>query len=250
MTATIAISIIIMLAMGAMLWMAIKELAENSKEMREVNMGMKKMFSTMNDEGAGKDELTVEGIAQAIRHLEKDRQCFAFVGDSTFFASAIPGVVNAVYNQAEFTLIVLDNSTTAMTGHQPHPGTGKTAMGQAVDAVSIESVLRGIGVQAVETVDPLDHALAVETVKRVSALPGVKAVIFKSPCVVLAKPQGRAKVDADKCVGCKKCIRELGCPALSFAEGKAAIDAAQCVGCSLCAQICPVSAISGGEAHA
>ncbi len=190
------------------------------------------------------------GIAQAIRHLEKDRQCFAFVGDSTFFASAIPGVVNAVYNQAEFTLIVLDNSTTAMTGHQPHPGTGKTAMGQAVDAISIESVLRGIGVQAVETVDPLDHTLAVETVKRVSALPGVKAVIFKSPCVVLAKPQGRAKVDGEKCVGCKKCIRELGCPALSFAEGKAAIDAAQCVGCSLCAQICPVSAISGGEAHA
>ena len=82
MTATIAISIIIMLAMGAMLWMAIKELAENSKEMREVNMGMKKMFSTMNDEGAGKDELTVEGIAQAIRREgsfpEVEKECVRF----------------------------------------------------------------------------------------------------------------------------------------------------------------------------
>ncbi len=185
------------------------------------------------------------GIAQAVNHLDKDTRCFAFVGDSTFFASAIPGVVNAVYNQAEFTLIVLDNSTTAMTGHQPHPGTGKTMMGEIVEKVSIEGVLRGIGVQTVETVDPLNHALSVETVKRVSAQPGVKAVIFKSPCVVLAKPQGRATVDQAKCVGCKKCIREIGCPALSFADGKAVIDPGQCVGCSLCGQLCPAGAILG-----
>ena len=190
------------------------------------------------------------GIAQAVNHLEKDTRCFAFVGDSTFFASAIPGVVNAVYNQACFTLIVLDNSTTAMTGHQPHPGTGKTMMGQVVDKVSIEKVLRGIGVETVETVDPLNHALSVETVKRVAALPGVKAVIFKSPCVVLAKPQGRVEIDAAQCIGCKKCIREIGCPALSFDGKHAVADPAQCVGCGLCAQLCPVNAIHGGERHA
>ena len=190
------------------------------------------------------------GIAQAVNHLEKDTKCFAFVGDSTFFASAIPGVVNAVYNQASFTLIVLDNSTTAMTGHQPHPGTGKTMMGEIVAKVSIENVLRGVGVEAVETVNPLNHALAVETVKRVAALPGVKAVIFRSPCVVLCKPQGRVTIDPDTCVGCKKCIREIGCPALTFANGKAAADPAQCVGCGLCAQLCPAKAIQGGERHA
>ena len=190
------------------------------------------------------------GIAQAVNHLDKETKCFAFVGDSTFFASAVPGVVNAVYNQAQFTLIVLDNSTTAMTGHQPHPGTGKTMMGEVVAKVSIENVLRGAGVTHVETVDPLNHALAVETVKRLAALPGVKAVIFKSPCVVLAKPQGRVTIDPETCIGCKKCIREIGCPALTFKDGKAAADPAQCTGCGLCAQLCPVKAIRGGEHHA
>ena len=190
------------------------------------------------------------GIAQAVNHLDPETKCFAFVGDSTFFASALPGVINAVYNQAAVTLIVLDNSTTAMTGHQPHPGTGKTMMGEIVAQVSIENALRGVGVAAVETVDPLNHALAVDTVKRMAALPGVKAVIFKSPCVVLSKPQGRVTIDPDTCIGCKKCIREIGCPALTFSGGKAAADPAQCVGCGLCAQLCPVQAIQGGERHA
>ena len=183
------------------------------------------------------------GIAQGIRHLEADRSCFAFVGDSTFFASALPGVVNAVYNQAEFTLVVLDNSTTAMTGHQPHPGTGRTMMGEVVEKVSIENVLRGIGVTEVVTVDPLDHARAVEAVRGIAGLPGVKAVIFRSPCIALSKPQGCLSVDAAKCIGCKKCIREIGCPALSISGGKAVIDPAQCTGCGLCAQLCPVHAM-------
>ena len=183
------------------------------------------------------------GIAQGIRHLEADRSCFAFVGDSTFFASALPGVVNAVYNQAEFTLVVLDNSTTAMTGHQPHPGTGRTMMGEVVEKVSIENVLRGIGVTEVVTVDPLDHARAVEAVRGIADLPGVKAVIFRSPCIALSKPQGCLSVDAAKCIGCKKCIREIGCPALSISGGKAVIDPAQCTGCGLCAQLCPVHAM-------
>ena len=183
------------------------------------------------------------GIAQSLNHLEKDRSCFAFVGDSTFFASALPGVVNAVYNQAEFTLIVLDNSTTAMTGHQPHPGTGKTMMNQVVEKISIENILRGIGVTAVENVDPLDHAHAVETVRSIADLPGVKAVIFRSPCVALFRAEAQAAVDPEKCIGCKKCIREIGCPALSFRDGKVHVDPAQCNGCTLCAQLCPVKAI-------
>ncbi len=190
------------------------------------------------------------GIAQAVSHLEPGRSCFAFVGDSTFFASAVPGVINALYNQASFTLIVLDNSTTAMTGHQPHPGTGRTMMGQSVRPVSIEGVLRGIGLTTVETVDPLNLPLAVETVRRVAVLPGVKAVIFRSPCVALARPKGRVDIDASACVGCRKCIREIGCPALSF-DGKAVrVDTAQCTGCGLCRQLCPAGAITGGEIHA
>lgn len=187
------------------------------------------------------------GIAQGVFHVEPDTTCFAFVGDSTFFASGITGVVNAYYNQANLTLVVLDNSTTAMTGHQPHPGTGRTMMGEVVDAVRIEGVLRGIGLTTVETVDPLDQEAAVSTVRRVAAEPGVKAIIFKSPCVVLAKPTALSHVDEHACIGCKRCITELGCPALTFANNVARIDETQCSGCTLCEQVCPVHAISGGE---
>ena len=186
-------------------------------------------------------------IAQGVFHTEPDTACFAFVGDSTFFASGITGTINAFYNQANMTLVVLDNSTTAMTGHQPHPGTGRTMMGEVVANVNIEAVLRGIGLTVVETVDPLDHKLAVETVRRVAAEPGVKAIIFKSPCVVLAKPQAKSHVDASACIGCRRCIKELGCPGLTFVDGKAVIDQTQCTGCTLCEQVCPVGAISGGE---
>ena len=188
------------------------------------------------------------GIAQGVGHMEPDTKCFAFVGDSTFFASGITGTVNAFYNQADMTLVVLDNSTTAMTGHQPHPGTGRTVMGQIVEKVSIERVLRAIGLTVVETVDPLDYALSVETVKRVAAEPSVKAIIFRSPCIAISKPKGRSHVDPDKCVACGKCIRELGCPALVLdSDGKKArIDTSMCIGCTLCEQICPVKAISGG----
>ena len=188
-------------------------------------------------------------IAQGVTRVEPDTAAFAFVGDSTFFASGITGVVNAFYNQANMTLVVLDNSTTAMTGHQPHPGTGRTMMGQVVERVSIERVLLAIGLKVVETVDPLDLDAAVATVRRVAEEPGVKAIVFRSPCVVLARPQARSAVDAERCVGCLRCVRELGCPALvpDAATGKVTIDAAQCTGCTLCEQLCPTHAISGGE---
>lgn len=189
-------------------------------------------------------------IAQGVGHVEPDTHCFAFVGDSTFFASGITGVVNAFYNQANMTLCVLDNSTTAMTGHQPHPGTGRTAMGQKVTPVSIERVLRAIGLSVVETVDPLDLQATTKTVARVAAEPGVKAIIFKSPCVFLYKPSSQSHVDPARCVGCQRCVKQLGCPALVPQEdGKVAIDGSQCTGCTLCEQVCPFDAISGGSAY-
>ncbi|MDY4485344.1 MAG: indolepyruvate ferredoxin oxidoreductase subunit alpha [Anaerovibrio sp.] len=185
------------------------------------------------------------GIAQGVGHIEPDTSCFAFVGDSTFFAAAIPGVVNAVYNQAEMTLVVLDNSTTAMTGHQPHPGTGHTMMGEVVAKVNIEAVLQGIGVTAVETVNPLDLAKSIEVVRKMVGLPGVKAIIFKYPCIAITKPEGKMAVDIDKCVGCRKCIREIGCPGLIIRDGQVTIDESLCTGCGLCSQICPFEAIGG-----
>ncbi|MEE1044000.1 MAG: indolepyruvate ferredoxin oxidoreductase subunit alpha [Olegusella sp.] len=186
-------------------------------------------------------------IAQGVFHIEPDTHAFAFVGDSTFFASGTTGVVNAYYNQARMTLVVLDNSTTAMTGHQPHPGTGRTIRGEVVSAVSMEAVLRAIGLTTVEVVNPLDQAAAIETVKRVDAEPGVKAIIFRSPCVALVKPKNRSHVDADKCIACGTCYRQLGCPALvPQTDGRVQIDQSQCTGCTLCEQVCPAGAIFGG----
>ena len=187
------------------------------------------------------------GIAQGVGHTDPETNCFAFVGDSTFFASAVPGVINAVYNQAEMTLVVLDNSTTAMTGHQPHPGTGRTMMGGNVQKVSIDAVLRGCGLNVIEHVDPLDHKAAVEAVRKAAGSPGVKAVIFEYPCAAIVRPEPPLKVDPSVCIGCGRCIKEIGCPALSLFEDRAVIDTAQCTGCTLCSQICPVKAIGGGE---
>ena len=194
-------------------------------------------------------------MAQGFYHNEPDRYCFSFIGDSTFFASGITGVVNAVYNQAKQTICILDNSTTAMTGHQPHPGTGVTMMGEIVEKISIEKILDAVGVKPVITVNPFDQKAAVEAVQKASETPGVSAIIFKAPCIAIAQKVGWEKphaltVDTSKCIGCRKCINELGCPALSVSftkneKGKqlVEIDKSLCTGCGLCSQVCPVGAI-------
>ena len=195
-------------------------------------------------------------MAQGFYHNEPDRFCFSFIGDSTFFASGITGVVNAVYNQSHQTICILDNSTTAMTGHQPHPGTGVTMMGEIVEKISIEKILEGIGVSPIIQVNPFDQKAAVEAVQKASEAPGVSAIIFKAPCIAIAQKVGWEKphaltVDSEKCIGCRKCINELGCPALSVSftkndKGKqlVEIDKSLCTGCSLCSQVCPVKAIN------
>ena len=186
-------------------------------------------------------------MSQGFHWTGRDTVCFSFIGDSTFFASGMTGVVNAVYNNADTVICVLDNSTTAMTGHQPHPGTGRNMMGQIVDKVSIESVLSGIGVKKIVTVNPLELDTAVSAVRECADLPGVKAIIFKSPCVAITKPLGKCTIGSS-CINCKKCIREIGCPAIVLTEGRVTIDSNLCTGCGLCQQVCPVHAI-GGESH-
>lgn len=179
-------------------------------------------------------------IAQGIEHAQNDSVNFAFVGDSTFFASGITGVVNAVYNKTNLVLVILDNSTTAMTGHQPHPGIGRTAMGEIAPVVNIAAVLKGIGVKTVLEADPLDLPTAISAVREAVAAAGVKAIIFRSPCVALMKKTPHLIVDRAQCIGCQKCISELGCPALFPQNGKAQIDADLCNGCGLCQQVCPI----------
>jgi indolepyruvate ferredoxin oxidoreductase alpha subunit len=190
-------------------------------------------------------------VAQGIKRIEPDTHLFAFIGDSTFFHTGLVGVVNALYNNTPVTVVVLDNGTTAMTGHQPHPGIGRTMMGTVSEKVSIYDTLRGVGVPFVRRVNPFDQALAVETIREADASGGVAAVIFEAPCIALYKKERAYAVDAAKCRACGKCLREIGCPALYRREDKkAAVDASLCYGCGLCAQICPFGALGPGDAGA
>lgn len=188
-------------------------------------------------------------VAQGIGRVEPDTVCFSFTGDSTFFHTGLPGIANAVYNNAHMVAVILDNSTTAMTGHQPNPSTGKNAMGEVASVISIEKVLSALGIADIQTVDPLDLPAAVHAAKHAADLPGVSAIVFRSPCIAVTRPEPALTVDAEKCIGCKKCIRELGCPALIKAGEKAAVDSTLCTGCGLCKNLCPTGAI-GGDAHA
>ncbi|MDD2648253.1 MAG: indolepyruvate ferredoxin oxidoreductase subunit alpha [Eubacteriales bacterium] len=183
-------------------------------------------------------------IASGLSHVESGRTHFGFIGDSTFFHSGITGVVNALYNQADAVFVILDNHTTAMTGHQPHPGIGRTMMGEISEKISIDNTLRAIGVKSLRRVDPLRLSDAVKAVKDAADEKGVRVIIFESPCIALQKPSKSARVQTEGCIGCRKCISELGCPAISVSDGKALISAGLCTGCGLCAQVCPVKAIS------
>lgn len=182
-------------------------------------------------------------MAQGLHRIEPDAVNFAFIGDSTFFHTGIPGVINAVYNEHDIVVVVLDNSTTAMTGHQPHPGTGKTMMGEVSEKISIERVLEALGVKSVQVVNPLELNAAKQAVARAAEEKGVSAIIFRSPCIAVVKPNKALTVDADKCIGCKICINKLGCPALVMENGKAKVEPGLCTGCTLCSQVCPKKAI-------
>lgn len=187
-------------------------------------------------------------VAQGIGHVQKDMVTFSFTGDSTFFHTGIPGIVNAVYNGARMVVVILDNSTTAMTGHQPNPSTGFAANGEIAQKIAIENVLEALGVKDIQIVDPLDQKAAVAAVKHAADVDGVAAIIFRAPCIAIVKPQKPLYVNAEKCVGCRMCIKEIGCPGIVNAEGgRVRIDPALCVGCGLCAGICPMKAIGGAE---
>ena len=192
-------------------------------------------------------------MAQGFSVVEPDTKQLAFVGDSTFFASGLTGIANAVYNGHDITVCVLDNATTAMTGSQPHPGTGVTLMGPHRKPISIEAVLKALGVECIVHADPLDLEGSIDAAKRAIDFEGPSAILFESPCVQLVKPKESVSVNVDTCTGCKKCITEIGCPGLGFDQtckgakskdrGQAFVDASLCNGCGLCVQVCPFKAI-------
>jgi len=189
-------------------------------------------------------------VAQGLKRVEPDTVHFAFIGDSTFFHTGISGVVNAVYNQTDIIVVVLDNSTTAMTGNQPHPGTGVTMMGSKGEKLSIEKLVTALNVSAVVKVNPLDQKAAKEAVRSLIEKKGVRVLLFEAPCIAVSKNNAKAVVETSKCIGCKICLQKLGCPAISFENGKAQINPSLCAGCGLCAFVCGPGAIkteAGGK---
>jgi indolepyruvate ferredoxin oxidoreductase, alpha subunit len=172
----------------------------------------------------------------------------AFIGDSTFFHSGITGLVNAVHNNHNFTLVILDNGTTAMTGHQPHPGVDMAALEmEGYNRISIEAVVRALGVDHVTVVKPFKVKKSVAAIQEALAYKGVSVIISQEICTLYARslktPKGRPFKVSDRCKNHRDCINELGCPAFYLENEKVRIDPDACVGCAVCAQICPENAI-------
>lgn len=166
----------------------------------------------------------------------------AVIGDSTFLHSGITGLINAVYNQSGMTLIILDNSTTGMTGHQQHPATGKNLKGETAPIVLLDELCKACGVKDLAVVDAYDVKGVENAVKAAVASEEVSVVIAQRPCALLDK-SAKPKVKVEGCRDCGICMR-LGCPAISRGEKGVKIDPIQCVGCEVCAQVCPFGALS------
>ncbi|MBI2959221.1 MAG: indolepyruvate ferredoxin oxidoreductase subunit alpha [Betaproteobacteria bacterium] len=190
------------------------------------------------------------GNAIGIWRGGETRPVLATIGDSTFLHAGIPGLIDAVYNQANITVLILDNHVTAMTGGQDHPGTGKTLRGEESPRVDYEALARAVGVKWVRTVDSYDLAAMYQNLREAIAHRGVSVLISNRPCVLdPVKIKGPAlAVDNEQCNACQSCMN-LGCPALTWgddtfeARHKVKIDGSLCIGCTLCAQVCSVDCI-------
>ncbi len=177
-----------------------------------------------------------------------DKKVISFIGDSTFFHSGITGLVNAVFNNHNFTLVILDNGTTAMTGHQPNPGVDMSLMNfDGYNKISIENIVKSLGVEHLTIIKPFKVKKSIAAIKEALEFQGVSVIISRQVCPLYAKSlkmlKPRAFKITDKCLDHKDCINEIACPSFYLEKGKVKIDANTCIGCAVCAQICTENAI-------
>lgn len=173
-----------------------------------------------------------------------DKKSVAVIGDSTFMHSGMTGLVNIAYNASNSLVIILDNSITGMTGHQQNPTTGKNLKGDPAAAVNLEELCKAIGIKNVTVIDPYKMSECERVIKEKVELDEPCVIISRRPCALLkyVKHNPPLKVNTDKCVGCKQCLK-IGCPAISIHNGKCVIDHTQCVGCGICKEMCKLDAI-------
>ena len=173
-----------------------------------------------------------------------ERKTVAILGDSTFMHSGMTGLADIAYNQSNSTVIILDNSTTGMTGHQQNPTTGFNLRGEPAGKIDLEALCRAMGFRRVVVVDPYDLKECDRVINEELAAPEPSVIIARRPCTLLktVKAQPPVKVVNDNCKGCKSCMK-IGCPAISMREKKAVIDPTQCTGCGVCIQMCQFDAM-------
>lgn len=176
------------------------------------------------------------------------KKTVAVIGDSTFVHSGITGLVDMVYNQGHSTVIIVDNSTTGMTGHQPNPTTGFNVRGEIAPQLDVVKLCEAIGVPSVRVVDPFNMKELEQTIMEESEKDVPSVIIARRPCALLVKKKtAPCAINTDKCRKCGMCMK-IGCPAILKAEnGQVSIDASLCNGCGLCKEMCHFGAIEGGE---
>lgn len=200
------------------------------------------LYAIETCECMGASVSSIHGFNKALGQ-DSEGKTVAVLGDSTFMHSGMTGLANIAYNQSNSTVIILDNSTTGMTGHQQNPTTGKNLRGDPAGKIDLETLCRAMGIRRVRVVDPYDLKATEEVVTEELAAPEPSVIITRRPCVLLKSVEKHPpyQVEPDKCKGCKMCMR-IGCPAISWKDKKAVIDPTQCVGCGVCEQLCKFDA--------
>jgi indolepyruvate ferredoxin oxidoreductase alpha subunit len=183
------------------------------------------------------------GMDKAERNNATPQKIVGMVGDSTFFHSGITGLLDIAYNKGGSTIVVVDNRITAMTGHQDHPGSGMTLMGEPTVAVSIKEIGKACGIKNVRTVNPRDIKTAVALLKEATDSPEPWLIVSEAPCPLhLKKSLGKPLAVMETCKKCNLCLK-LGCPGLEKTDNGVRINELLCAGCEMCKNVCPAKAI-------